>query len=177
MPKRPKATEKYLPRIRFENYDSPLRMPLVLVNNGHTVNMELIPNGPAAYIKGGMLRDRFVAQCVHFHWGSLGTKGSEHAFNGDRYDAEIHIIHKNAKYSDKSVEEASKLPDGLAVLAIMINAVLRVEDTPLNKIFDALPQVIQYNSNGTIYGHVTVQQFLGNIDTTKFYTYKGIFLK
>ncbi|KAL7728827.1 hypothetical protein ACLKA6_004178 [Drosophila palustris] len=149
-------------------------MPLLLVNNGHTVNMELTPNGPAAYIKGGMLRDRFVTQCVHFHWGSLGTKGSEHAFNGDRYDAEIHIIHKNAKYSDKSVEEASKLPDGLAVLAIMINAVLRVEDTPLNKIFDALPQVIQYNSNGTIYGYVTVQQFLGDIDTTRFYTYKEL---
>lgn len=144
-----------------------------------TANVELIPDGPEPCIKGGMLRNKYIARSVHFHWGSLGilNKGSEHAINGDRYDAEIHIIHVNAKYSGKSVGEASKLPNGLAVLAIMIEYVIRVEDIPLNKILDAAPQVIQPDSSAPINGSVSVQQFLGNIDTTKFYTYKGTFSK
>ncbi|XP_034489034.1 carbonic anhydrase 2-like [Drosophila innubila] len=164
------ATMKHLPRIEFEKYDLALRTPLLLVNNGHTAHMELPPVG---HIKGGMLRGKFVPQSVHFHWGSLISKGSEHAINNERYDAEIHIIHKNSRYWDKSVGEASQLPNGIAVLAVMIKSVLREEESELNKVFEALPQIIPYKSNTTIYGRLTMKQLLGNIDTGKFYTYKG----
>jgi len=51
--------------------------------------------------------DKFEPISIHFHWGSPSNKGSEHSINNERYDAEIHIVHKNYRYFDLSVGEAS----------------------------------------------------------------------
>ena len=34
---------------------------------------------------------------MHAHWGDKASKGSEHTFNGKKFDAEIHIAHYNSK--------------------------------------------------------------------------------
>ena len=54
----------------------------------------------------------------HFHWGSEDSLGSEHAVNGEKADAELHLVHLNSKYSD--VTEALANKDGLAVLGIFL---------------------------------------------------------
>ena len=55
---------------------------------------------------------------MHAHWGSAAGAGSEHTMDGVEYDAELHIVHYNAKYGDPSV--AVDKPDGLAVLGMFI---------------------------------------------------------
>ncbi|XP_034489033.1 carbonic anhydrase 2-like [Drosophila innubila] len=171
------AIEGSIPRIRFSNYEQPLQTPLLLVNNGHTANMVLPAgrNGQRASISGGMLPGTFDVQSMHFHWGSPNSKGSEHAINFERYDVEIHIVHKNTRYSDMTVGEASEYADGLAVLGIMLNAVNRppTQQSGLDRVFNALPRIIRYQSNATITGQITMRQLTGNVVTAQFFTYNG----
>ncbi|ALC47957.1 CG18673, partial [Drosophila busckii] len=169
------AVVSSIPRIRFKNYDRSLQTPLVLVNNGHTANLVLPATigGQRASISGGLLPGMFEAQSVHLHWGSALSKGSEHAINFERYDIEMHIVHKNRKYG--SISEASENWDGLAVLGVMFRSTRRPLSTQygLNKIFNQLPRITQYQSNATIQGVLTVGQLLGNIVTGEFYSYNG----
>ncbi|KAM8703951.1 hypothetical protein ACLKA7_008558 [Drosophila subpalustris] len=171
------ATVRSIPRIRFRNYDEPLETPLLLVNNGHTANMVLPANtnGQRAAISGGMLPGVFEAQSVHFHWGSANSKGSEHTFDYYQYDVEIHIVHKNTKYSNMTVGEASMYWDGLAVLGIMLNSVPNSSPRQggLNKVFNVLPRIVPYQANATITGRLTAMQLTGNVITAQFYTYNG----
>ena len=55
---------------------------------------------------------------MHAHWGDKPGRGSEHTLDGQMFDAELHIVHYNAKYGDPSV--AVDKPDGLAVLGMFI---------------------------------------------------------
>ncbi|XP_034489037.1 carbonic anhydrase 6-like [Drosophila innubila] len=167
--------EKHLPSLHFEFYDNQLMSPLTVVNNGHTVNIDLPRSALVPQITGGLMWEKFEPKSIHFHWGSPNSKGSEHTINNERYDAEIHIVHKNVRYFDLSVGEASKFPDGLAVLALMIQAVpvSKRTDNPLFKIFDVLPQIIPNQSNATIKGEFSLQQFLDQVENKDFYTYKG----
>ncbi|KAH8332345.1 hypothetical protein KR074_001457, partial [Drosophila pseudoananassae] len=164
-----------IPRLRFNYYNQTLRAPLVITNNGHTANMviPLTKDGERPYINGGLLPGDFEVQSVHFHWGSRNSKGSEHAINYERYDVEMHIVHKNTKYANMS--DATLNPDGLAVLGVMMRAVNRLStrNHGLNKIFNQLPRIVEYNSNATITGTLNVGQLLGNIVTGEFYTYNG----
>lgn len=164
--------------ISFRNYDQSLQMPLLVVNNGHIANM-VIPvtrNGQRASISGGLLPGEFEAQSVHFHWGSANSKGSEHTIDSERYDAEIHIVHKNMKYANLSVGDASEYADGLAVLGVMLRATSRpsLQRSGLNRIFDELPNIIPYESNATISsGQLTVRELLGGVGTAQFFSYNG----
>lgn len=81
--------------------------------------MDVTPtiNGQRPFISGGIMKGQFEAVGVHFHWGSYGYKGSEHIVDNRRFDVEMHIVHRNAKY--RTVEEASRYEDGLSVIAIM----------------------------------------------------------
>lgn len=135
-------------------------------------------NGQRAYINGGVLPGDFEAQSVHFHWGSAQTKGSEHVINSKRFDLEMHIVHKNKKYANITVGEASAYEDGLAVLGVFFQAVplsrpnMRLYG--LNKIFNQLPRITAYQSNATITGQLTAGQLLGDIVTSEFFAYNGM---
>ncbi|EDV93935.1 GH18016 [Drosophila grimshawi] len=170
-----KAIRKPIPQIRFTNYNRALQSPLMMTNNGHTANIVLPPtnNGQRALIEGGLLPGTFEAQTVHFHWGSENSHGSEHLINGQRYDVEMHIVHKNVRYA--TVAEASLRSDGLAVLGVMLQAVpsLISSHFGLNRILDRLPQVIEYQSSTTIAGRLTMNDLLGDISTGRFYSYNG----
>lgn len=78
-------------------------------------------NGKRPFITGGLLKGRYVADGFHFHWGSPNQRGSEHSINKQRFDVELHIVHRNARYSD--VAEAAKHKDGLAVIGVMFKIV------------------------------------------------------
>lgn len=132
-----------LPRILFGNYDVKLKAPLALENNGHsgrsgeknnqrqvqqyplqsTAHMDIPEtiNGKRPFITGGLLNGRFLAEGFHFHWGSINQRGSEHSINKQRFDVEMHIVHRNARYSD--LTEAVKHKDGVAVLGVMFKVV------------------------------------------------------
>ncbi|XP_014373992.1 carbonic anhydrase 13 isoform X3 [Alligator sinensis] len=68
---------------------------------------------------GGPLAGTYRLRQIHFHWGSSDDAGSEHAVDGMKYAAELHVVHWNAdRYS--SFVEAARQPDGLAVMAVFL---------------------------------------------------------
>ncbi|XP_016973805.1 carbonic anhydrase 2-like [Drosophila rhopaloa] len=164
-----------LPRIVFGNYDIKLRGPLTLLNNGHTVHMDVpeTTNGKKPFITGGLLKGRYVAEGLHFHWGSPDSRGSEHSINKQRFDVEMHIVHRNAKYKD--INEAAKSKDGLAVIAVMLKIVKNpnIIFPGLNKVLGALPRVTKYKAKTTIPGGLSLGQMLGNVNPRDFFTYRG----
>ncbi|TKC33978.1 hypothetical protein EI555_011597, partial [Monodon monoceros] len=94
----------------------------LMINNGHTVQISLPPTMCMTAADG----TQYIAQQMHFHWGgaSLEISGSEHTIDGIRYVIEIHIVHYNSKY--KSYDKAQKAPDGLAVLAALVEVKLKL---------------------------------------------------
>nr|XP_036228669.1 carbonic anhydrase 6-like [Bactrocera oleae] len=164
------------PALKFRNYAQPFAFPLTLINNGHTADITLpeTVRGLRPTITGGLLDGVYEAQSVHFHWGAPGDiRGSEHTVNGYRYDVEIHIVHKNMKYGN--AEEAMQYPDGLAVLAIMIDIV----DNPqtyypgLNIVLNALSRVQEADTNTTIINQLVLNDFLGDVYSRNFFAYRG----
>jgi len=88
-----------------------------LENTGNSWQLHLWPNETS--LMGGPLLNQYKAFQIHAHWGSEPGKGSEHTINGKNFDAEIHIVHYNTKYS--CAGEALDQPDGLAVLGVLVN--------------------------------------------------------
>ncbi|XP_054046952.1 carbonic anhydrase 13-like isoform X6 [Rissa tridactyla] len=70
-------------------------------------------------LTGGPLSGTYRLRQIHFHWGSNDEAGSEHAVDGMKYAAELHVVHWNSeKYS--SFVEAARQSDGLAVMAVFL---------------------------------------------------------
>ncbi|KAH8363020.1 hypothetical protein KR084_004548, partial [Drosophila pseudotakahashii] len=180
------------PRIYFGNYDVPLKGPIFIKNNGHScklassegkylliylfsVSMDIPEtiNGMRPFIGGGRLKGRYLAKGVHFHWGSPNSKGSEHTINNRRYDAEMHIVHRNAKYKD--IVEAVEKEDGLAVIGVLLQIVQNPTNIPtgLTKVINAVVNIQTDESNTTIPAGFTLDEMIGNINHNDFMTYDG----
>ncbi|XP_044279852.1 carbonic anhydrase 2-like [Varanus komodoensis] len=89
-----------------------------IVNNGHSFNVEFDDSGDKCVLKGGPIEGTYKLIQFHIHWGSCEGQGSEHTVDGVKYDAELHLVHWNTKYS--SFTEAVKHPDGLAVVGVFL---------------------------------------------------------
>ncbi|NXA06444.1 CAH9 anhydrase, partial [Sapayoa aenigma] len=100
--------------IQLSGYSLPANEKFVLRNNGHTVLLEL----PESLAITGGYAQQYRAVQLHLHWGSPSEPGSEHTVNGQRFAAEIHVVHYNTKYN--SFKEAMVHPDGLAVLGAFL---------------------------------------------------------
>ncbi|XP_030245355.1 carbonic anhydrase 2 [Drosophila navojoa] len=164
-----------LPRIYFGNYDVRLNRPLTLVNKGYTAEMTIpeTRNGQKPFITGGLLKGQYVAEGVHFHWGSPVTRGSEHVIDRRRFDVEMHIVHRNTRYED--LTEALNHIDGVAVLGVMFKIVRNPDRAypGLRKIFNAVPDIVEYGAEVDLPGSLTLGQLLGDLNTRDFFTYKG----
>lgn len=66
---------------------------------------------------GGPFSEGYVFEFIHFHWDQVDNDGSEHQLSGNKYELEMHVGHRNAKYRDMT--EAAQYEDGIAVLAIL----------------------------------------------------------
>ncbi|KMZ05690.1 carbonic anhydrase 2 isoform X5 [Drosophila simulans] len=110
-----------VPKLKFLNYHKSLSDPLSVINNGLTVLMRIpktVDGSRPSICISTEGQHVFEADQLHFHWGSALSKGSEHCLDGNYYDGEVHIVHKNASY--KSNKEAGMQPNGFAVLALLI---------------------------------------------------------
>lgn len=111
--------------------------------------MQLVYNsGLQISIYGGPLRNPYILNSFHLHWEG------EHTLNGRRYDAELHLVHFNAKYGD--FNNATSYPDGLAVLGFFLE--LDVDGPKkLNKFVDFLKHV---QNPGTMFVNTKPKQML-----------------
>uniref|UniRef100_A0A8C4UIM8 Carbonic anhydrase n=1 Tax=Falco tinnunculus TaxID=100819 RepID=A0A8C4UIM8_FALTI len=92
----------------------------------------------AFVLTGGPLSGTYRLRQIHFHWGSNDEAGSEHAVDGMKYAAELHVVHWNSeKYS--SFVEAARQSDGLAVMAVFLQ--IGECNPQLNKITDRLDTI------------------------------------
>jgi len=123
--------------ITMIGYDLP--MAGNVSNNEHTL-VFTFDGGVAPYMMGGRLPpgDRFDFVQLHWHWGSVSTRGSEHTMNGKEFPMEIHLVHKNAKYP--TLTDAVQNSDGLAVLGFFYE----VSSTDNPNLSDILSVVNRY---------------------------------
>ncbi|KAL3890637.1 hypothetical protein ACJMK2_002918 [Sinanodonta woodiana] len=105
----------WLSPIKIRGYISPEKLQMYLINNGHTVQINL--QGAPIYITGGGLKNVYIAQQIHFHWGKTNARGSEHNIDGRYFPMEMHIVSYNTKYNN--FVNALDKEGGLAVLAFM----------------------------------------------------------
>lgn len=139
--------------------------------NENDVDDEPSKDGSLPYIFGGKLHEEYEIEGLHFHWGDKNNRGSEHVLNDIRYPMEMHIIHRNKRY--KSVPEALNYEDGLCVLGFFYQ-LKEVESAELANIARNISDIEDYNDSVLLNSTFALTSLLGNIDTERFYTYKGM---
>ncbi|XP_078478193.1 receptor-type tyrosine-protein phosphatase gamma-like isoform X3 [Lampetra planeri] len=147
----------------FESLSAAYRMR----NNGHTVKVYL-PESMS--VTTGLPSEHTAAQ-LHLHWGARDEEpgGSEHTVDGQRYDAEMHVVLYNSE-SYASVAEALGKPQGLAVLGVLLQ-VGSQEHPAFQKIVDGLKN-IKYSNQATDVGPFEVRSLLPP-DLGRYFRYDG----
>lgn len=85
----------------------------------------------------------------------------------------MHIIHRNKKYN--SVSEAVQHKDGLAVLAFFYT-IKEFESPEITNIVRNINEIERNNTSELDYTF-TLASLIGNVNTERFYMYKGWFLE
>lgn len=169
-----RAISLNMPAIEFVGYNNLLPGPITMHNNGHSVSLSIPKTDPSRgyhpYIFGGKMQNEYELEGLHFHWGDKNNRGSEHVLNDVRYPMEMHIIHRNKKY--KNVAEALGYSDGLTVLGFFYQTIEH-ESPEIGHLLRAFPLIEQYDQKATLNFTFTLNSLLGQLDTTRFYTYKG----
>ncbi|XP_058825192.1 carbonic anhydrase 7 [Topomyia yanbarensis] len=163
-----------MPAIELVGYNNLLPGPITLHNNGHSVSLGIPKTDPEKgrhpYIFGGKMQNEYELEGLHFHWGDKNSRGSEHVLNDIRYPLEMHIIHRNKKY--KNVAEALGYSDGLTVLGFFYQ-VTEHESPEIAHLLRSFPLIEQFDEQVHLNFTFTLKSILGDIDLTRFYTYKG----
>ncbi|KAM9468996.1 carbonic anhydrase 4b isoform 2-T2 [Clarias gariepinus] len=132
----------------------------VITNNGHTVKVNV---SDEAVISNAGLVGNYKAVEVHFHWGKNGGPGSEHTIDEEQYPMED-------KYN--SVQEATKDPNGLAVLGFLYQE-SDTEDKKYGSIINAL-NIIKFPGNQTQLDSLSLAMLIPPLhNLTRYFRYKG----
>ncbi|KAL9894013.1 carbonic anhydrase 9 isoform 2-T2 [Glossina fuscipes fuscipes] len=122
------------------------------------------------YTSGAKLPGEFEVESIHFHWGDKNNRGAEHVVNDIRYTMEMHIVHRNRKYSN--LTEALGYTDGVAVLGFFYN-LDEDEGLGLTAISRHLHLVPEAHNEATLNVTFSLSSLINSVDVDKFYTYKG----
>lgn len=163
-----------MPAIEMVGYNNLLPGPITLHNNGHSVSLSIPKTDPSKgkhpYVFGGKLENEYELEGLHFHWGDKNNRGAEHVMNDIRYPLEMHIIHRNRKY--KSVAEALGYSDGLTVLGFFYQ-VTEHDSHEIASLMRTFPMIEEFDQQVHLNHTFTLNSLLGDLDMTRFYTYKG----
>uniref|UniRef100_T1GNG9 Carbonic anhydrase n=1 Tax=Megaselia scalaris TaxID=36166 RepID=T1GNG9_MEGSC len=162
--------------IQFNGYD--IQIPgnsLILVNNGHSAQLNFNEQTSNLTITGGILgEEKYILEQIHFHWGGANGRGSEHTIDWKPYDLEAHLVHRNTKF--ESVAEAAGKENGLTVLGFLYEqrSGLLGYNSDIRAITDRLP-IIQNEGNTarlTTRNFITGRNFPADKQTT-YFNYAG----
>ncbi|XP_053783677.1 carbonic anhydrase 12 isoform X3 [Desmodus rotundus] len=150
--------------LKFQGYNVSAHEQFTLTNNGHSVKLRL---PPSMHIQG--LPSRYSATQLHLHWGNQNDPhGSEHTVGGKHFAAELHIVHYNSDlYPNAST--ASNKPQGLAVLAILIE--MGSFNPSYDKIFSHL-QDVKYKGQEVHIPGFSIEELLPE-RSEEYYRYQG----
>lgn len=152
-----------VPPIKAQYLPTPL---LLLENTG--VSWQLHFHDPdISSLTGGLLQGEYKIVQMHAHWGGREGSGSEHTLEGEKYDAEIHIVHYNTKYG--SPGEAFDKEDGLAVLGMLVR--VGRHHNEFQKICSNFHQVENPSDQIQLEDEIDPSQFLPQ--DRSFFTYPG----
>ncbi|ETN61766.1 carbonic anhydrase [Anopheles darlingi] len=99
-------------------------------------------------LRGGPLKNKYIFEQFHFHWGPDNTVGSEHTLDGKQFPLEVHLVFYNGLY--KSFDEAKAEVDGLAVIGFLYDVIPNSADYSFNIWSNYLPQVRQPHSKAQL---------------------------
>ena len=124
------------------------------------------------FLSGGALKDNYRLREFHFHWGEKNTCGCEHTLNGQRFAAELHLVHWNTDlYSTE--KDALSGPDGLAVLGVFLEAhELHEPNSHLNVILNLFHKV-PYKGQIQISENAFTPYSLLPENKSEYFTYPG----
>ncbi|CAH1995988.1 unnamed protein product [Acanthoscelides obtectus] len=117
------STPMTLSPLKWVNFEVPPKK-MKLTNTGHTVIFSAKWGQERPYIMDGPFVGRYVFSSWHLHWGISPLEGSEHAVDGVKYPAEMHVILFKSSYLTQ--EAALKEQDGCAALVYFF----KLQDTP-----------------------------------------------
>nr|XP_020038407.1 carbonic anhydrase 12 [Castor canadensis] len=151
--------------LQFQGYNVSTDKLLNLTNNGHSVRLNLNSD---MHIQG-LHSHQYRAEQLHLHWGNRNDPhGSEHTVSGKHFAAELHIVHYNSDlYPDLST--ASDKPDGLAVLAVLIE--MGSFNPSYDKIFSHL-QHVKYKGQQKLIPGFNIEELLPE-RPDEYYRYEG----
>uniref|UniRef100_A0A1A9ZSR2 Alpha-carbonic anhydrase domain-containing protein n=1 Tax=Glossina pallidipes TaxID=7398 RepID=A0A1A9ZSR2_GLOPL len=173
-----RAISLHMPAVDMIGYHNLLPYPLKIINNGHTVSIaipklseEQLGKGEfMPYTSGAKLPGEFEVESIHFHWGDKNNRGAEHVVNDIRYTMEMHIVHRNRKYSN--LTEALGYADGVAVMGFFYN-LDEDEGLGLTAISRHLHLVPEAHNEAILNVTFSLSSLISGVDVDKFYTYKG----
>ncbi|CAH1802229.1 unnamed protein product [Owenia fusiformis] len=76
--------------LSMENYDS--MRDIQVTNIGRSVMLDLRSAGEY-WLSRGNLPGKYLADQMHFHWGSDSSRGSDHRVDGRQFPLEMHIVY------------------------------------------------------------------------------------
>ncbi|KAK9501205.1 hypothetical protein O3M35_002275 [Rhynocoris fuscipes] len=145
--------------------------PIVFINYEHTNltaslgshTVKLTPShDKSAGLGAGGIRNYYVLDSIHFHWGS------EHTIDGERFPLEAHFVHYNSLYYP-NIEKAFSDPGGLAVVAVLFR-----QGDPNNAIESLKSAIDRLLDGRNRDGHTSLHpDALLPKDTSAFYRYHG----
>ena len=115
---------------------------------------------------------------LHFHWSKKGRKGSEHAIEGEKFDAEAHFKFKHTTYAYSSYYDARLKEGALYAVGVPLTVSSGGEkdtDTafPTFGLEGSLRQVRKFNTDFNTTISVTELKRLFDRALTKVYKYVG----
>lgn len=88
----------FSPPLVIEGFDT-VPSTILMNNNGHSALVKMLfKDNSHVTVSGGPLHGHYVMDNIHWHWGKCDTAGSEHAFDGTRFAAEMHIVLHNSNF-------------------------------------------------------------------------------
>ncbi|OXA64403.1 Carbonic anhydrase 4 [Folsomia candida] len=118
----------------------------------------------------------YLLNNVHFHWGDNALTGSEHAIDGKKYAAEIHLVHTLEGTTDKDYKNKNKAEkfDTIFAIAILVEEGERDEsfspiEGMLNNNLD--PSSATLSESFSIYA--LISKLLNQGDKNVYYSYHG----
>jgi len=142
-----------------------------LKNNGHTLVWTPDSLTGAPTVQMPLLTGTYSFEQLHFHWGSHDQQGSEHTINGRSFPMEVHLVHRNMRYSTLAEALAAPAKDGILVMGIFYQVSYQTDDstTPITTIINA-DQVDDKNDEQAC--TLNLQDFLEDVGRS-YFTYKG----